>query len=77
MVLNTIYKKNFYLGGAAAKAQWIHLRLPFCGPEFESQSQHRRFIQFVIVLWCERDKNKQKQSSIGPYKKHLFFHSIW
>ena len=39
-------------------AQWIHLRLPSCGPGFESQYQHIHFLQFLIFnwkLWCEKD----------------------
>ena len=34
----------------AAIAPWFHLRLPSCGPGFESQAHHQCFIQFVLKL---------------------------
>ena len=49
-----------------AIAQWMRLCLPFCGPWFESQARHLCFFQFIFELWCEKDKNKQKEAGIGP-----------
>ena len=34
----------------AALALWFHLRLPSCGPGFESQAHHLCFFQFVLKL---------------------------
>ena len=54
----------------AAIAQWFRLRLPSCGPRFESQSHHVRFFQFVLLkLYRENNDNKQKEAGIGPFKK--------
>ena len=33
----------------AAIAPWFRLRLPSCGPEFESQAHQLRFFQFVLL----------------------------
>ena len=36
---------------------------------FESQAHHQQFFQFVLLkLWWEKDKNKQKEAGIGPFK---------
>ena len=35
----------------AAIAQWIHLRLPFCRPGFESQASHLSFY-FIYSQIC-------------------------
>ena len=54
----------------AAIAPWFHLRLPYCGPGFESQAHHLRFFQFVLLkllLELEKNENKQKEAGIGPY----------
>ena len=32
-------------------AQWIRLRLPSCGPVFESQAQHMRFLGKFCTLY--------------------------
>ena len=56
----------------AAIAQWFRLRLPSCGPGFESQAHHLRFFQFVLLkllLELEKNENKQKEAGIGPYLK--------
>ena len=50
----------------AAKALWFCLRLPSCGPRFESEALHLHFFQFVIELWCEKDKNKRKRGRDWP-----------
>ena len=53
---------------AAAIAPWFRLRLPSCGPGFESQVHHLRFFQFVLLkLYRENDENKQKEAGIGPF----------
>ena len=36
--------------GVATIAPWFHLRLPSCGPWFESQAHHLHFFQFVLKL---------------------------
>ena len=38
------------LGCVAAIAPWFRLRLPSCGPGFESQAHHPCFFQFVLKL---------------------------
>ena len=45
----------------AAIAPWFRLRLPSCGPRFESQAHHLCFFQ--------KNENKQKEAGIGPFKK--------
>ena len=52
----------------AAIAQWFCLRLPSCGPGFESQALHLRFFQ-LLKLYRENNENKQKEAGIGPLKK--------
>ena len=42
------YTKIFFL--VAAIAPWFCLRLPSCGPRFQSQEHHLRFFQFVLNL---------------------------
>ena len=55
----------------AALAQWIRLRLPSCGPGFESQA-HPGFFQFVNKLWCVKDENKnEKRPGLVHLKKCL------
>ena len=51
----------------AAIAPWFRLRLPSCGPGFESQAHHLRFFQFVLKLYQEKNENKQKEAGIGPF----------
>ena len=48
----------------AAIAPCFRLRLPSCGPRFESQAHHLRFFQFVLKLWREKNENKQKEAGI-------------
>ena len=55
----------------AAIAPWFRLRLPSCSPGFESQAHHLRFFQFVLKLYRENNKNKQKEAGIGPFFKAL------
>ena len=57
----------------AAIDLWFRLCLPSCGPRFESQALHLRFFQLVIVLWFEKDENKQKRGRDWPifFKKKL------
>ena len=52
--------------GVAAIAPWFRLRLPFCGPGFESQAHHLCFFQFVLKLWWEKNGNKQKRGRDWP-----------
>ena len=63
---------HLYFGGAAI-AQWICLCLPFYHPWFESQAQNLRFYQFI--LRCGKDKNKQKEAGIGPFKNYSHYKS--
>ena len=54
----------------AAIAPWFRLRLPSCGPGFESLAHHLCFFQFVLLkLYQENNENKQKEAGIGPYVK--------
>ena len=56
----------------AAIAQWYRLRLPSCGPGFESQAIHLCFFQFVLLkLYRENNENKQKEARIGPFFKKI------
>ena len=52
----------------AAIAPWFRLRLPSCGPGFESQALHLRFFQ-LLKLYRENNENKQKEAGIGPFFK--------
>ena len=55
------------LGLVAAIAPWFRLRLPSCGPGFESQAHHLRFFQFgLLKLYQENNKNKQKRGRDWP-----------
>ena len=57
----------------AAIAPWFRLRLPSCGPRFESQAHHLCFFQFVLLkllLELGKNENKQKEAGIGPYLKN-------
>ena len=46
----------------AAIALCFRLRLPSCGPGFESQAHHLHFFQFVLLkLLLELEKNENKQ----------------
>ena len=59
---------NKYLSWVAAIAPWFHLRLPSCGPRFESQAHHLSLFQFVLLkLYRENIENKQKEAGIGPF----------
>ena len=50
----------------AAIAPWFCLRLPSCGPGFESQAHHLSFFQFVLKLLREKNKNKQRRGMDWP-----------
>ena len=54
-------------------APWFRLRLPSCGPGFESQAHHLRFFQFVLLKLYrennENNENKQKEAGTGPFLK--------
>ena len=41
---------NYLPTMVAAIAPWFRLRLPYCGPGFESQALHLCFFQFLIDL---------------------------
>ena len=49
----------------------FRLRLPSCGPGFESQAPHQCFFQFLLLkLYPENNENKnKKEAGIGPFKK--------
>ena len=67
--LDRALSNNIIFRGAAI-APWFHLRLPSCGPRFESQAHHLRFFQIVLLkllLELEKNENKQKKAGIGPY----------
>ena len=53
----------------ATVAQWINLRLPFCGPGFKSQAHYLRFLQSIFLLYLllcwETYENKQKEAGYG------------
>jgi len=52
----------------AAIAPWFRLRLPSCGPGFDSQALHLCFFQFVLLkLYRENNENKQKEAGIVPF----------
>ena len=54
-----------------AMAPWFCLRLPSCGPGFESQAHHLCFFQFVLLkLHRENNEIKQKEAGIGPFLKN-------
>ena len=60
----------------AAIAPWFRLRLPSCGPRFESQALHLRFFQ-LLKLYRENNENKQKEAGIGPFlKKQLVLNQL-
>ena len=42
--------------GVAAIAQWFRLRLPFCGPGFESQAHHLRFFSIFIEIVMRKEQ---------------------
>ena len=53
----------------AAIAPWFCLRLPSCGPRFESQAHNLSFFQFVLKLLREKNENKQKRGRDWPIFK--------
>ena len=42
-------QQTFSILGVAAIAPWFCLRLPSCGPRFESQAHHLRFFSICII----------------------------
>ena len=46
----TAFKPQTVENWVAVIALWFRLRLPSCGPGFESQALHLCFFQFVIDL---------------------------
>ena len=59
----------------AAIAQWICLRLPSCGPRFESQAHHLCFYHlysnFVLHLSLCQEKNDSKQKEAHLKEEYL------
>ena len=54
---------------AGNMTQWIRLHLRSCGPRFDPQAQHLPVFNLgIFELWWEKDKNKQKEAGIGPFK---------
>ena len=55
----------------AAIAQWIHLRLPSCGPGFESQAHQLCFYRFIFKLCRVKSTkiNKKRPELANIYKK--------
>ena len=67
----------------AAIAQWIRPRLPSCHPGFKSQAHMYAFLIYIVhivylsfQLECEKNKNKQKEAGIGPFKIKMYKHTI-
>ena len=52
---------------AAAIAQWIRLRLPSCGPGFESQAQHLSFGFLNLNCGVKRTENKRGRDWLKNY----------
>ena len=64
---------SLLLGGGAAIAQWISLRLPSCRPGFESQSHHLCFYQIRFELWhIEKMKINKKRPELAHLKNFLY-----
>ena len=62
-----------------AKAQWIHLCLPYCHPQVRIPSTPPTLLSFkVFVLYvsCEKNENKQREVVFGPFlrKDWSFMH---
>ena len=57
-----------------AIAKWIRLRSSSCGPGFKSQAHHHSQILCYFCQCWEKDKNLQKQSGFGPFKKVCAYH---
>ena len=59
----------------AAIAQWICLRLPSCGPGFESQAHHLCFYHlysyFVLHYVKKRMIVNKKRPGFGPFKRGI------
>ena len=54
----------------AAIVQWFCLCLPSCGSGFQSQANHLRFFQFVLLkLYRENHENKQKRPGLAHFFK--------
>ena len=70
-IFTAICRKHYSL--AAAIAPWLCLRLPSCGPGFESQAHHLCFFMLKLKLYCcwnkKRTKINEKEAGIGPYFK--------
>ena len=61
--------------GLVAIAQWIHLRLPSCGPGFESQVHVYAFYIYTLsyglyIIALRKYENKQKEARFGPFLTH-------
>ena len=58
----------------AAIAKWIRLRLPSCGPGFESQAHHTHFYNQVLCNIChgieKKDEMKQKRPGLVHIKNN-------
>ena len=52
--------------GASAIAQWIRLRLRYCGSGFESRAQHLHFFQFIFELWREKNEINKNGPGLAP-----------
>ena len=57
----------------AAIAQWIRLRLPYCGPGFESQAHQLCFNSQILYYICryieKRTKINKIETGLGLYLK--------
>ena len=47
-------------------AQWIHLRLPSCGPRFESQAHHLRCYSQILYYVCHCIEKRMKINKKSP-----------
>ena len=71
-VVQAIYTSIFLLW-ATAIAPWLHLRLPTCGPRFESQAHHLCLFNLYYRNCNEKWTKINKEARIGPFLKKIFF----
>ena len=59
-----------YIEMEAAVAHWIHMRLPSCGPRFDSEPQHPRFFN-LYLKFDEKMTKKAKRGQDRPIFKNV------
>ena len=55
----------------AAIAQWIRLRLPYCGPGFESQAHQLCFNSQILYYICRFIEKRTKINKKSPGQAHI------